>query len=339
MKQKYLFLFLLLILFNGCADNERIPFYNPCLYMIDADGSNPKILIKDKWVCDVQFIPNTTKILYTLDSYLYTIDYNNNEINLISDTFQVSSVRVSPNGEKILFCRKNNGYGDLYICNMNGTNVQQLTNSPQTEKYYQSFSNDGEKIVYVAVTKNKTVNYAICILNINNNEIDTLITSMNHTLAHPIFSPNGEKIYYIHKYSYLFSRLYEMNKDGTNIQKFDDNYVSWNSPLYITPNGDKILYKSDSLRIVNSDHTGNLALVYCNKGYSLSPDGTEIVYSSSIYSGVSSSIYKINSDGSGNKLLFYELAGYSPVFSPSGNKIAFTGYYQINETKGNFLTN
>lgn len=307
--------------------------------MIDADGSNPKILIKDKWVRNVQFIPNTTEILYTWDSYLYTIDYNTSEINLISDTFQVSSARVSPNGEKILFCRKNNGYGDLYICDMDGTNVQQLTNSPQTKKCYASFSSDAEKIIYVAETESETTNYAICILNINTNEIDTLITSMNYVLTHPIFSPDGGKIYYIHKYSYLFSRLYEMNKDGTNIQKFDDKYVSWNSPLYITPNGDKILYKSDSLRIVNSDHTGNLALVYCNNGYSLSPDGTEIAYSNSIYSGVSSSIYKINSDGSGNELLFYDLAGSSPVFSPSGNKIAFTGYYQINETKSNFLTN
>jgi hypothetical protein len=44
-------------------------------------------------------------------------------------------------------------------------------------------------------------------------------------------------------------------------------------------------------------------------------------------------------DGSENKLLFFDLAHSGPVFSPSEDKIAFTGYYQINETKSNFLTN
>lgn len=340
---KLFFVFLCILLMSGCIrscmnDNEHIQFYEPCIYIMNADGSDLKILIKDKWVYNIQFIPNTTKILYTWNSYLYIINYNNNEINIINDTLQVGSTRVSANGEKILFYRGNNGYGDLYICNIDGTNVQQLTNSPQTIENYQSFSYDAEKIVYVAKTEDKTKNYTICTLNINKNEVDTLITSVNCMLTHPIFSPDGEKIYYIHEYNtyYHFSRLYGINKDGTNIQEFDDDYVSWNSPLYITTNGDKILYKSDSLHIVNSDHTGNLALVKCN-GYSLSSDGTEIAYSK--YSISYSSIYKINSDGSENKLLFFNLAHSYPVFSPSEDKIVFTGYYQINETKINYLTN
>lgn len=60
----------------------------------------------------------------------------------------------SPDGQKIVFARKVTGGGavnDLYMMNIDGSNVTQLTNTPFFEESYPSFSPDGSQLAFSAV--------------------------------------------------------------------------------------------------------------------------------------------------------------------------------------------
>lgn len=323
------------LVLTGCDENVYIPYYKDCMYVVDKDGSNLNILLKET-VYIMRLIPNTNKILYiTSDSLLCTIDYETEKIDTIFTNHMTYTI-ISKNGEKLVFKKEVNGNYELFMSNVDGTNVIQLTDLPGIEKDYYSFSFDSEKIVFISEKKDSKTFYTLCVLDLLSNEITTLLTTEDYMLTYPIFSPDGEKIYYIqeHNNTYHFSSLHVMDKNGTHLYEFGDDYVTWRKPLYITPDGEKIVYLSyDSLRIVNNDDSENVGIVKCD-GYTLSNDGMKIAYSRS-----SGSIYIINLDGSGNRRIFSYLADSNPIFLLHGEKLAFEGHYEINNAKDNLITN
>jgi len=326
-----------MVVLTGCDDSLDIPYYASCIYVINTDGSNLKILPIHPGY-KFKFIPNTTKILYTdKDSSLCTINYETHEI----DTLVIDNVEYpqpSMDGTIAIFKKQIRDCSEIFKCNIDGTDIEQLTNLPGSTKDYYSFSFDSEKIVFVVEKEESKTTYSLCMLDLLSQELTTLLTTEKR-LSFPIFSPDGEKIYYIRVYSdtYNFARLHVMNIDGTHLHQFNDDYVLWNGPLYITADGEKIVYDSwDSLRVVNTDDSENIGITKCIN-YALSKSGNDIVYiqGSSGYN----TIYLINLDGSGNSKIFSDLASTYTIFLHSDEKLAFTGKHELNKESKNYITN
>lgn len=329
-------LIILSLLILGCDDRlYDYPYYEPCIYFMNPDGSNIHMALENETVFIGNPIPGTTKFLLLKDFKLYSIDYTNDELSLIIDTLDILTPRVSPNGQKITFMSEKENQSDLYICNIDGTKLIQLTNTLEVNEFYQSFSYSSESIVYVVEMENRLYKYHICKMNLQSGEIDTLISSTDFQLLQPKFSPDDEFIYYLKEYDTIYNHyhLYVMDKNGSHIQGFEDGFLSWTSQYYISPDNSKIVYKSDSLRSMNSDGTDNNAIVNCIS-FCPSSDFTKIAYNN--YNAEYDDIFTINIDGSEKEKIFSKLASSGPRFSYYDDIIAFKGYYETNRLKNYF---
>lgn len=110
----------------------------------------------------------------------------------------------SSNGERIFFASN----GDLFSAKRNGTDLQQITHTPNKFEYSPYQSPDGKKLVYVSRGQIHMMNMdGTNRLNLTNNE---------HVVDYaPIWSPDGKQILYYSDISGSFE-LHLMNADGSN---------------------------------------------------------------------------------------------------------------------------
>jgi len=138
------------------ADSSNV---NESIYLMEADGSNVTKLIDNAF--SPQFSPDGKRIVFFLLYYDYSgyikfedIFYINpwgyNVTNLTRRKFKFISykLQVSPSGSKIMFQSKNNdGWNDIYIMDIDGSNITNVTNNKDSEGNPQFLPN-GEQIVF-----------------------------------------------------------------------------------------------------------------------------------------------------------------------------------------------
>lgn len=145
------------------------------------------------------------------------------------------------------------------------------------------------------------------------------------------FSPDGSKVAFSSQWS-GDTEVYVMNVDGSHTINISNNSTLDDSPVW-SPDGNRIAFLSnrnkgndgEELFIVNADGS-NLVQLIKAQGYAYSveyqwsSDSQQMVFSCSHcteYNG----IYRVNVDAS--NLIKLADKGYSPAWSPDGEKIAF----------------
>lgn len=154
----------------------------------------------------------------------------------------------SPNGNMILFSRKEDGFYKTMLMNSDGSNLRQL-NMPFA--VHPRFTNEYD-IIYVSHWEDHA---EIFVADTTGNIINQL-TNNNFREGDPVISPDGKKVVF---YSYRDgnSEIYTMNIDGSEHQRLTFNdYDDW-TPAW-SPDGNKIAFNGYrnqifDIFIMNSD--------------------------------------------------------------------------------------
>jgi len=128
----------------------------------------------------------------------------------------VTTVAVSPDGSQLALASDIGG-SDIYVVNVDGTGLRQLTTDPETDQYPQ-WSPDGSSIVYDNTGKREfqtDVQFSptaeIWSVSADGSAAPTRLTDNRVPDNAPSFSPDGTRIVYFH-----VGELWTMASDGSS---------------------------------------------------------------------------------------------------------------------------
>ncbi len=273
--------------------------------------------------------------------YLMNAD-GSGQTRLTNNLSRDQTPSVSPDGTKIVFASDrhlNNGLGgtvypngfEIYVMNIDGTNVQRLTNN-SSDDVEPTWSPDGTQIAFVT---NRDGDNEIFRMNANGTG-QTRVTNNTYWDYAPDWSPNGTKIAFHGDHGNQVSDVYVINTDGTGEVQLTDGWSMYEQceedctpgtdgafPTW-SPDGSKIAFEgSGQLWVMNSDGSSQAPITNTSWGYDLqpswSPDGAKIAVAKS------GEVAVVNANGTGlTTLTSAPGADGSPEWSPDSAKIAFT---------------
>jgi serine/threonine protein kinase len=237
----------------------------------------------------------------------------------------------NPTGKIVFTCQMSRlaDYNEICLMNVDGSNYYQLT-SNGSNNVYASLSPDGKSVVYASKI---TGTWQIYEINLSSGSTWKITSGTGDSTA-PEISPNGQEIAY--HYSDPIDSIWVMNRDGNNPHKI---YSPGWDPVW-SPDGSQILFASGNigqaqLYIINSNGSNRQQITNQNNlpGRSDWSIGGLITF----YTGTSwmKNIFTMNSNGSGVTQVTDGGNSQGPSFSPDGNWIVFTGYFDnMNDMNG-----
>ena len=115
--------------------SERI--HTVDIYVMEADGSNPRQLTDDRWADDfLSWSPDGTRIAFASQNNrnwdIYVIDVDGGDPrNLTNSPHGEWEPSWSPDGERIAFASDRELKTDIYVMEADGSDPQNLTNNRQ----------------------------------------------------------------------------------------------------------------------------------------------------------------------------------------------------------------
>ena len=232
-----------------------------------------------------------------------------------------------PTGKIAYVCQifKVRSSDQICIMNADGTEQHRLTSEDYTRHFYPSLSPDGKSVVYAQFGGENIYD----IYEITLEGKTTQLTNGMGILTAPEISPDGSQIAFTHGTPLAQPAIWVMDRDGSNPHQL---YESGWDPTW-SPDGEEILFASDLngtvqiyiLSLKNGSTRQVNALDYLRGRTDWSPRGEIVTYSGTSWHR---ELYLMNADGS-NPHQITPSGGNSqgPSFSPDGNWIAFTAYF------------
>jgi Tol biopolymer transport system component len=206
---------------------------------------------------------------------------------------------------------------EIYTMRADGSDARRLTNNA-TRDYGPTFSPDGKRIAF---SSERDGNREIYLMNADGTDQHRL-THNRAVDGQPAFSPDGKRIAFASDRT-GHSEIYVMNADGTDQHRL--THLPWADDPTFFPNGKKIAFvradrvlhdiftmRADGTHFRRLTHHSSLSTP------DVSPNGERIV----AWRGRGQArIEGMRADGT--HLHDLGTPGFTPVFSPSGKKIAF----------------
>lgn len=171
----------------------------------------------------------------------------------------------SPNGQQLTYSASYLSRTEIFIANLDGTNIRRITDNATSSVSNPSWSPDGNKIVFVRSDGK------IYRINIDgSNEV-----CLNVSGTHPCFSPDGTKITFAKT-----DGIYVMTADGGNQTRLYSGSAS--DPVW-SPDGTKIAFAGSGnpyyINVMSTDGSNLIQIgYYYSRQPAWSPDGTKLVH-------------------------------------------------------------
>ena len=250
---------------------------------------------------------------------------------------------ISPDGQRIVF-NFNTGNGpDLYVVNIDGTNLQQLTNDQSS--FWARWSPDGKTLVFTTFAGLPAA--VIATMAADGSGQRTYLTPAIWDSVGAYFTPDGKQIVFGSSLGGFVSAAWIMNADGSHRRRLTQAVVKA-QPWGISPDGKHILaysnqdtppfYRSDVI-VMNLDgsqlkHLGVPPQFHHDLYPSYSPDGKKIAFISDRFATDITQftygtfdLFTMNPDGSDVTDVLPAIASCpfdgncaQPLWGPSGSK-------------------
>ncbi|SFJ38800.1 TolB family protein [Planctomicrobium piriforme] len=260
------------------------PFYQ--IYVQALDGGEPKKLSpgRGRTTC-AYFTPDGKKILFA-----------SAHTHPDMDKLEADAKAEQASGAKRRYQWDFDPYMELYVCNPDGSGMQQLTDSPGYDAEG-SYSADGKQIVF---TSTRDGDPDLYIMDADGKNVRQL-TNVPGYDGGPFFSPDGKwVIFRSDRQQEHMLQLYAISVDGKHeVQLTDDlNTVNW-AP-YFHPSGKKI--------------------IWTRADYARGPQGANF----DLWTMDIASTDTTFTGGEVERITFQEKADVLPVFSNDGKKLMWT---------------
>jgi Tol biopolymer transport system component len=169
------------------------------IYVFDATGSNLTRLtsVSGVWDTEPVWSPDGMQIAFTRisgaaheqdDLWLMDADGGNQH----SIGVEGFAARWSPDGSRFVYAANPTGNYDLYTCRTDGTNVQQITQTPEDE-IFAAWSPDGRRFVFAKGLAADNNSWEICTMDGDGSNLHQL-TANGYFDGNPKWSPDGSRI-------------------------------------------------------------------------------------------------------------------------------------------------
>jgi len=229
---------------------------NGDIYVMDADGSNPRRLTTSD---EVEYWPS-----WSPDGK--RIAYSDGDINVINlDGTGLTKLTThsapdwepawSPDGNHIAWSSMRDGNAEMYLMNADGSNKVRLTSNNAIDGY-PSWSPDGKKIAF---STDRDGNWEIYVMDADGSN-QTRVTNTSYNEWRAVWSPDGDKFVIS---TDLDDGIFIMNVDGSGLTRMTDQpaiNASW------IPDGSGIIFNSNItgsheiyiLEILSNMEVGNI---------------------------------------------------------------------------------
>ncbi len=257
----------------------------------------------------------------------------------------LGSFDISPDDKQIVFTFFKKNYSSIYVANIDGSYPKKIiASNGLTSYYFQEYSPDGKKIVFIANNKGN-LNSSLCIANSDGSNFEVLVDD-KQMITEATFSKNGKIIYFCiageyKKYSPIGRKDFH-NVDVYSIQLQDKKIIKISN---LKSYGLGEISDFDSTYLLMRLNAGNESGIYfLNKDSTIKP--TRIVpannprkdaglYYTPIYSDTFKimaftapyELYVMNLNNKIAKSVFYNKGGYDLLyihFYNKQNKILFS---------------
>lgn len=225
---------------------------------------------------------------------------------------------------KIVFQSNRDGDWEIYVMNVDGSNLAQLTHNGANDEY-PVWSPDGSQIAFQT---NRDGNYEIYVMNADGSQPRNLTNHPADDYS-PGWSPDGKRLTFDSERD-KGMEVYLMNSDGSEQTQLTDSFGKNILPDW-SPDGQSITYTGNrylgwNVYVTNLDRSDDKRITdghgACRPDWS--PDGKKIAYVSQQWDG-KGDIGLMNPDGSDKTRLTPDDKNYDyhPAWSPDGAYIAY----------------
>jgi Tol biopolymer transport system component len=264
------------------------------------------------------------------DAYIYTINPDGSDLRQVSDLpvekQWVASYRgglnLSPDGTRLVFPVDEDNNVNLYIMDIDGTNIQRLTAALGNE-IYTAWSPDSQTIAFEACVDPMGCNtYDIYVIAADGTNLNRLTDHYADDIS-PVWSPDGRWIAFASdrpadpndNWGLEEVSIYLMDPQGRNVHRIGEPPVGW--PLVWSPDGQHAFVQGNVIDVDTKEMRTIVASPPFQGNPHWSPDGTQIAFMSR-----DQSLYVMDTDGTSLRRVVDKVGEYA--WSPDGTSFVFT---------------